>query len=108
MEMVTLARKMQDSLNNNEIESFGQLLHKNWLLKRRMATGVSTPQIDTWYKIARDNGATGGKLLGAGGGGFLLFYAPERSHEKIKKALFDLKYQHFQFEPQGSKILFID
>ena len=73
-----------------------------------MAEGVSNPQIDKWYGTALKNGAIGGKLLGAGGGGFLLFYAPEKKHNKIIRVLSDLSCQKFSFEPQGSKIIFID
>jgi D-glycero-alpha-D-manno-heptose-7-phosphate kinase len=106
--MVKLAEKMQGALNKNNLDLFGEMLHENWLLKTQMTEGVTNPQIDKWYSIARQHGARGGKLLGAGGGGFLLFYAPESAHKKIRKALSDLTYQEFQFEPQGSKIIFID
>ncbi|MDO8659059.1 MAG: GHMP kinase [Candidatus Parcubacteria bacterium] len=106
-EMVSLAIRMKDALNNNSIDSFGEMLHENWLLKKQMAEGISSERIDAWYDKARKNGAIGGKLLGAGGGGFLLFYAPEEKHEKIIHALSDLSCQSFQFEPQGSKIIFI-
>jgi len=106
--MVQLAREMSNALNNNKLNDFGKMLHKNWIFKTQMAQGVSSLQIDSWYKLAIKNGAIGGKLLGAGGGGFLLFYAPEEKHEKIIIALSDLSYQKFSFEPQGSKIIFID
>lgn len=107
-EMVLLAGKMQKTLNNNNLDAFGEMLHENWILKKQMAEGVSSPQIDKWYGIALKNGAIGGKLLGAGGGGFLLFYAPENKHKKIIDSLSDLMYQDFSFDSQGSKIVFID
>src|SRR5258708_1269917 len=107
-EMVTLADKMRKSLNRNNIDVFGEMLHENWLLKKQMTDGVSNTQIDTWYKTALKNGAVGGKLLGAGGGGFLLFYAPEEKHKKIIDSLPELIYREFTFEPQGSKIIFVD
>ncbi|MDO8659011.1 MAG: GHMP kinase [Candidatus Parcubacteria bacterium] len=107
-EMVLLAGKMQNALNNNNLDVFGEMLHENWMLKKQMAEGVSSPQIDKWYETALKNGAIGGKLLGAGGGGFLLFYAPANKHKKIIDSLSDLMYQDFSFEPQGSKIVFID
>lgn len=107
-EMVLLAGKMQNALNKNNLDAFGEMLHENWILKKQMAEGVSNPQIDKWYETALKNGAIGGKLLGAGGGGFLLFYAPEDKHKKIINALSDLIYQDFSFESQGSKIIFID
>lgn len=107
-EMVMLAGKMQNALNENNLDAFGEMLHENWILKKQMAEGVSNPKIDKWYGIARREGAHGGKILGAGGGGFFLFYAPEDKHKKIIDALSDLIYQKFSFEPQGSKIIFID
>lgn len=106
--MVSLASKLQKSMNNNNIDQFGKMLHENWLLKTKMAEGVSNPRIDAWYNKAMTGGALGGKLLGAGGGGFLLFYAPEEKHKKIINALSDLTYQEFAFEQQGSKIIFVD
>ena len=105
--MVQLARKMRDDLQDNNIESFGTILQNNWNLKKEMARGITNPQIDRWYKKALKAGATGGKLLGAGGGGFLLFYSDSRNHMKIKKALSDLRPIDFNFEPQGSKIIFV-
>lgn len=105
--MVSLAKKMQIAISKNNLAVFGEMLHENWLLKTQMAEGVTSPQIDKWYETGRKNGAIGGKLLGAGGGGFLLFYAPEEKHEKIIHKLSDLSCQSFQFEPQGSKIIFV-
>lgn len=107
-EMVYLAKEMRNALGKNKLNNFGEMLHNNWILKTQMAESVSNPQIDDWYKLARKNGAIGGKLLGAGGGGFLLFYAPENKHKKIIDALSDLVCQEFSFDPQGSKIIFID
>ncbi|MEK7533840.1 MAG: GHMP kinase [Patescibacteria group bacterium] len=106
--MVHLAKEMHNALNKNKLDNFGKILHENWLLKKQMAEGITNSQVDKWYKAALKNGATGGKLLGAGGGGFLLFYAPEEKHEKIKNSLSNLTYQKFTFEPQGSKIIFVD
>lgn len=106
--MVKLAKQMKDALSKNKINDFGHMLHENWILKTQMADSVTNKQIDRWYAIARKNGAIGGKLLGAGGGGFLLFYAPEEKHAKIIQALPMLTYQEFTFEPQGTKIVFVD
>lgn len=106
--MVELAKKMYRELSGNNLDLFGKLLHENWMLKREMADGITNSQIDKWYKIARENGAIGGKILGAGGGGFLLFYASEDKHERIIHALPELLPLKFRFEPQGSKIIFID
>lgn len=106
--MVSLAKQMRNALNKNKLDTFGEMLRENWILKTQMADSVTNSKIDKWYTIARKNGAIGGKLLGAGGGGFLLFYAPEEKHAKIIQALSMLTYQEFAFEPQGTKIIFID
>ncbi len=106
--MVSLAKQMQNALNKDRLDTFGEMLHENWILKTQMAGNITNKKIDIWYTIARKNGAIGGKLLGAGGGGFLLFYAPEEKHAKIIQALSMLIYQEFAFEPQGTKIIFID
>lgn len=106
--MVTLTGEMQADLRKNKLNSIGKLLHKNWILKKTMAEGVSNKTIDNWYKKARKHGALGGKILGAGGGGFLLFYADPKKHAKIISALPELRQIPFMFEPQGSKIIFVD
>lgn len=105
--MVKIAKDLKEELVNNNLRSFGKQLHENWLLKRKMADGVTNSEIDKWYSIALKNGAVGGKILGAGGGGFLLFYAPLEKHDKIISALAELTLVDFKFEPQGSKIIFI-
>jgi D-glycero-alpha-D-manno-heptose-7-phosphate kinase len=78
------------------------------MLKRQVANTISNSQIDGWYETARRHGAVGGKVLGAGGGGFLLLYAPEEKHDYIATALSDLKRVQFGFEPQGSKIIYVE
>lgn len=108
VKMVAIADQLRTKLNRNIIEPFGDMLHKNWELKKQMSNSISSENIDSWYKLAMKNGAIGGKLLGAGGGGFMLFFAPEEKHKKIISALSDLVYVPFAFEQQGSKIIFID
>jgi D-glycero-alpha-D-manno-heptose-7-phosphate kinase len=105
--MVKLAHEMRDELQRNNADTFGEMLHENWELKRSLTAQVSTSQIDGWYDRARKAGATGGKLLGAGSGGFLMFHAPAERHEAIIRALKDLRSTPFGFEPQGSKIIFV-
>ncbi len=102
------ADQLRDALNEDDLDSFGQLLNEGWVLKKTLANGISTPQIDEWYATARKHGAIGGKLLGAGGGGFLLFYAYPEQHEIIKASLPELVHTPFRFEPQGSKIVYIE
>lgn len=105
--MVRLAQEMREVLNKNDTDSFGELLHENWVLKRELAGGISNPQIDDWYAKARKVGAIGGKICGAGGGGFLLLYAPREKHGRILNALPELIPLKFAFEPQGSKIIYV-
>ena len=105
--MVQLARELKAELQKNNLEAFGEIIHENWELKRSLTSNISTTAIDDWYQRARKAGAVGGKLLGAGSGGFLMFYAPQEKHESITKALSDLRRIDFEFEPQGSRIIFV-
>jgi len=106
--LVTLAHQLQEALSRNEIDALGEILHTGWVEKRKLASGVSNSRIDTWYERARAAGAIGGKVLGAGGGGFLLFYAYPERHLDIMHALPGLRRVPFQFSPQGSKIIFVE
>lgn len=105
--MAGLAQEMRGVLSKNDTDSFGEFLHENWVLKRELAGGISNPQIDDWYAKARKAGAIGGKICGAGGGGFLLLYAPGEKHGRISAALPELIPTEFAFEPQGSKIIYV-
>ena len=89
------------------MKEFGDLLHEGWKLKRSLGFGITNPMIDDWYSAARKAGAIGGKLLGAGGGGFLYFIAPPETHSKILAALGNPKTLPVSFDPQGSRIAFI-
>jgi D-glycero-alpha-D-manno-heptose-7-phosphate kinase len=106
--MVSLSYDMRDLLENNDIESLGELLDKNWQFKRQMTTSISNSQIDYWYSKGILAGATGGKLLGAGNGGFIMFIAPQERHIDIMKAMKDLQRIPFSFDNNGSKIVFSD
>lgn len=88
------------------ISAFGELLHQGWETKRKLSNKISNPAIDGFYEKARQAGAVGGKLLGAGGGGFLLFVAPPDKQESVVKALNDLKKVDFSFDQLGSSVLF--
>ena len=105
--MVEFARELKAELQKNNVSAFGEIIHENWLLKRSLTRNISTTDIDRWYERARKAGAIGGKLLGAGSGGFLMFYAPRDRHEAITRALKDLRRIRLHFEPQGSKIIFV-
>ncbi len=104
-QMVSLVYELRDTLYNEDLSSFGKLLHENWLLKKSLASGVSNPVIDNAYQTAIGNGALGGKLLGAGGGGFLLFYCEKQNQPKLIEALKPLKQFDFKFEQEGSKLI---
>ncbi|MGC8991735.1 MAG: GHMP kinase, partial [Verrucomicrobiia bacterium] len=106
-EMVKLAHALRQELQNNCLDAFGELLHQNWLLKKSVSEGISNPRVDHWYELARRNGALGGKLLGAGAGGFMVFYAPQDKHEAIRRALHNLREVSMRFEPLGSRIIFV-
>ena len=93
-------------LNVNDWVAFGRLLDKSWQIKRHLSEKVSTPHIDDIYQTARRAGAIGGKLLGAGGGGFILFFVPPAKQSKFKEKLKKLLYVPFQFENSGSQIIF--
>lgn len=105
--MTQFAYEMRDALTNGDLEAFGNILNQNWLLKKELASGISNGAIDRYYEIAMNNGALGGKLLGAGGGGFLLFYCDERNQKRLKSALSDLVELPFSLENSGTKVIYI-
>jgi D-glycero-alpha-D-manno-heptose-7-phosphate kinase len=106
-EMVKLSKVVMESLIRGDLRSIGLLLHESWEYKKKLATIITTDQIDDYYEKARKAGAVGGKILGAGGGGFLLLYCDEKYHNRVRKALAGLKEVPFLFEPQGSKIIYV-
>ncbi|MFC0203443.1 GHMP family kinase ATP-binding protein [Novosphingobium soli] len=103
--MVELTYVLRDELCRGNIDSFGRILDENWALKKSLTAGISSSEIDDWYERAMGAGALGGKLLGAGQGGFMMFYAPRERHEDIANAV-GLRQVSFGFEPLGSRILF--
>ncbi|MGZ8844570.1 MAG: GHMP family kinase ATP-binding protein [Pyrinomonadaceae bacterium] len=101
-----LAVASQKALESDRASEFGDLLHEHWEHKKRRSGGMSNPQIDEWYELGKANGAVGGKLVGAGGGGFLMFYAEDRRRlrQAMKKA--GLDEVRFAFDFEGTKVLF--
>jgi D-glycero-alpha-D-manno-heptose-7-phosphate kinase len=101
-----LGIRSRDALERGDSLAFGQLMHDHWEHKKQRSVGMSNPQIDEWYLLARRNGAVGGKLVGAGGGGFLLFYAEQ--HRKLREAMAaaGLEEVRFRFDFEGTKVLF--
>ena len=94
-------------LEHNNIDAVGEILHQNWLIKKTLASGISNPQFDKWYDKAIKNGALGGKLLGAGGSGFFLFYVPKENQEKFRKAMKELPEMEFKFDHLGTTVIFV-
>ncbi len=91
--------------NDDDICAFGRLLHETWQLKRQLSERISNDDIDRIYQTAIDNGALGGKLLGAGASGFMVFFAPPEQHQRIRNALQGYLHVPFAFESQGSKLI---
>jgi D-glycero-alpha-D-manno-heptose-7-phosphate kinase len=94
-----------DYLKKNNLDAFGDLLHESWLYKKKLSKIVTNTTIDDIYSKARKNGALGGKILGAGGGGFMILYVPASKHEKFKKAFSNQILIPFKFEKNGSQII---
>jgi len=91
---------------NSSLDIFGELLGHQWNIKRSLTKHISNPDIDGVYRLGIQNGALGGKLLGAGGGGFMLFYAPKEKHKAIANSLGTKLFVPFRFEDTGSKIVY--
>ena len=106
-EMVKLVWEARDALYEGNLNKFGNTLHKNWLLKQKLASKITNPGIDSLYNKALNNGAIGGKLLGAGSGGFLLFYCDQKNQDKLRSAMSPLKELRFKFENEGSKLIYV-
>jgi D-glycero-alpha-D-manno-heptose-7-phosphate kinase len=104
--MVELCYAMRGELQADNLDAFGEILHENWELKKSLTSRISSSEIDDWYDTARRHGATGGKILGAGAGGFLLLSAPPERHKAICHALPGLRHVPFRFERFGSQIIF--
>ena len=81
---------------------------ENWKIKKTLASGISNPQFDEWYDRGIKAGATGGKLLGAGGSGFFLFYVPEKNQEEFRNQMSDLPEMEFKFDHQGTTVIFVN
>lgn len=101
-----LGLRSREALEKGDTGTFGELMHEHWEHKRRRSAGMSNPQIDEWYELGRKNGAIGGKLVGAGGGGFLLFYSED--HRRLRTAMAKAKLEEvrFRFDFEGTKVLF--
>jgi D-glycero-alpha-D-manno-heptose-7-phosphate kinase len=105
-EMKRLAYQAKSELQKGNLGIIGELLHESWTLKKKLASKISNNEIDILYQSARDAGAIGGKITGAGGGGFLLLYCPPENQEDVRKALHCLQELTFRLEPDGTKVIF--
>ena len=103
--MLQMVDEAIEILKSGDLMEFGKLMHESWQLKRGLTDRVSTPQIDEIYEAARGAGAIGGKLIGAGGGGFLLLFAEPEIQPSIREKLKHLLNVPFKFENQGSQII---
>jgi D-glycero-alpha-D-manno-heptose-7-phosphate kinase len=106
LHMCRLAEVMKDELERGNISVFGDILHESWQHKKTLARGISSSELDNIYSIAMSSGAKGGKLLGAGGGGFFLFYCEKDKQDELRRAI-GLRELPFCFENDGSSIVYI-
>ncbi|MEK6938126.1 MAG: GHMP kinase [Nanoarchaeota archaeon] len=105
--MRNLAFELKITLEAGNLEEFGTILHKEWMLKKEITSSISNQFIDEYYNKALALGATGGKILGAGGGGFFLFYCDKSKQDNLRANL-GLKEFKFKFEPQGSRTIYVE
>lgn len=102
--MTTLAQELRRTLSEGTVDDMGLILDENWQLKKRLSSKITSLEIDEYYTKAKKAGATGGKLLGAGGGGFMLFYCSREKQDSVRKALCDLREFSFTFENNGTHL----
>ena len=108
LRMCELTRTLKDELQKNNVDATGELLHENWMLKKSLAAGISNPLIDEVYERAMTAGALGGKLLGAGGAGFMIFYVKPEQQKAVRAALSELREMDFEMDNSGASIVHID
>jgi D-glycero-alpha-D-manno-heptose-7-phosphate kinase len=101
-----MALEARTELERGNVDAIGEMLHANWEMKKGLADGISNPQIDQMYEQARAAGAVGGKVTGAGGGGFLLLYARPQDQERVREALGHPRELHNEFDRLGTRVIF--
>ncbi|HTS13123.1 MAG TPA: hypothetical protein VMH00_13490 [Candidatus Limnocylindrales bacterium] len=107
LEIKDIGIEIRDSIAKGNLTRLGELMDIHWQSKKRLSSGITNPQIDAWYELAKSHGAIGGKISGAGGGGFLMLYCEDRKaelREAMRKA--GLRELHFRFDFEGSKVIF--
>lgn len=108
LELIKGVEEFEKNINSSSIKKTGPLLNKMWNIKKTMSDGVTVPEIDILYDKGIKSGSTGGKILGAGGGGFILFYVPRNSQEDFELKMKDERFLDFKFEKHGTKIIFVE
>ena len=106
--MVLMTEAARDYLHMNDLNGFAQLLNKGWNSKKKLSNKISNSLIDRYYNKAINSGAIGGKILGSGGGGFLMIYCEPKYKDKVRDSLSNLKETKFNFDRQGSRIIYVD
>jgi D-glycero-alpha-D-manno-heptose-7-phosphate kinase len=101
-----LGLRTRQVLERGDVPQLGEIMHAQWEQKKRRSGGMSNPKIDEWYELGRRHGAIGGKLVGAGGGGFLMFYAEDHRRLRLAMAKAGLEEVRFRFDFEGTKVLF--
>jgi D-glycero-alpha-D-manno-heptose-7-phosphate kinase len=101
-----LGYRSKKAFETGNLATFGEIMHEHWERKRKRSSGMSNPKIDKWYELGRNAGAIGGKLVGAGGGGFLMFYAPEPQKVRTAMAAAGLEEVRFRFDFDGTRVVF--
>jgi D-glycero-alpha-D-manno-heptose-7-phosphate kinase len=101
-----LGYRSRKAFETGNLNTFGEIMHEHWERKRKRSSGMSNPKIDEWYELGRNAGAIGGKLVGAGGGGFLMFYAPEPQKVRSAMAAAGLEEVRFRFDFDGTRVVF--
>jgi len=102
-----IGHRSRDAILMGDVETYGKLLHEHWQIKKKISSKMSSPQIDQWYELAMENGAIGGKIMGAGGGGFFLFCVKNGKRKHLRAVLEQagLRYMDFRFDFEGSRVL---
>lgn len=98
-------RRSQAALESGNLRQFGEIMNEHWKFKKKRSAGISNPEIDQWYEMAMKNGAVGGKLIGAGGGGFLMFYAENNAQLRQAMRSSGLEEVRFHFDFEGTKVI---